>query len=67
MHPDFEPNLITHNLKSLGSARQPEVTSFLRLSEAPKGFHAVLSTMHAYQYAYSIHCTAYSLIINANL
>ena len=61
MHPDFESNLITHILGSLGSAGQPEVTSFLPLSEAPKEFHAVLSTMHAYQCAYSIHCIAYSL------
>ena len=37
------------------------MTSFLPLSEAPKDFHTVLSTMHAYQCTYSIHCTAYSL------
>ena len=30
------------------------MTSFLSLSEAHKKFHAVLSTMHAYQCAYSI-------------
>ena len=37
------------------------MTSFLPLSEAPKEFYAVLSTIHSYQCAYSIHCTAYSL------
>ena len=37
------------------------MTSFLPLLEAPKEFFAVLSTIHAYQCAYSIHCTAYSL------
>ena len=61
MHPDFESNLITHILESLGSAGQPEVTSFLPLLEAPKKFFAVLRTIHAYQCVYSIHCTAYSL------
>ena len=30
------------------------MASFLSLSEAHKKFHAVLSTMHAYQCAYSI-------------
>ena len=39
------------------------MASFLSLSEAPKESHIVLSTMHAYQYAYSIQCTAYSLSI----
>ena len=61
MHPDFKSNLITHIFRSLGSAGQLKVTSFLLMSEASKEFHAVLSTMHAYQCAYSIHCTAYSL------
>ena len=37
------------------------MTSFLPLLEARKEFYAVLSTIHAYQCAYSIHCTAYSL------
>ena len=37
------------------------MTSFLPLSEAPKEFYTVLSTMYAYQRPYSIHCTAYSL------
>ena len=59
MHPDFELNLKHTFSESLGSAGQPEVTSFLPLSEAPKMFHAVLSTMHACQCAYSIHCIAY--------
>ena len=40
---------------------QPEVTSFLPLSEAPKQFYEVLSTVRVYQCAYSIHCTDYSL------
>ena len=35
--------------------------SFLPLSETPKKFYTVLSTMHAYQRAYSIHCIAYLL------
>ena len=39
------------------------MTSFLCLLETPKEFCAVLSTMHAYQCTYSIHCTAYSLSI----
>ena len=39
------------------------MTSFLSLLEAPTEIHAVLSTMHAYQCAYSIHGTAYSLSI----
>ena len=47
--------------ETLGSAGQPEVTSFLPLSKASKKFHAVLSTMHGYQCAYSIHPTVYSL------
>ena len=46
----------------MGSTAQPEVTSFLRLPEAPKEFHTVLSTIHAFQCAYFIHCTAYSLL-----
>ena len=61
MHPDFESNLMTQFSESLESAGQLEVTSFLPFSEAPTEFHAVLSTMHVYQYAYSIHCTAYLL------
>ena len=31
------------------------------MPEVPKGFHTVLSTMHAYQCYHSIHCTAYFL------
>ena len=58
MHPDFESNLITRSFRKFGVTGQPEVTSFLPLSEAPKEFHAVLSTMHAYQCAYSIYCAA---------
>ena len=61
MHPDFESNLITHVSRKFGTAGQPEVTSFLPLSEAPKEFYAVLSTMHAYQCSYSIHGTVYLL------
>ena len=37
------------------------MTSFLPLSEASEKFHTVLSTMHDYQGACSIHYTAYSL------
>ena len=37
------------------------MTPFLLLSEAPKEFHTVLSTMRAYQCAYCVHCRAYSL------
>ena len=62
MHPDFESNLITHIFREFGVNAQPEMTSFLRLSLAPKEFHTVLSTIHAYQCAYFIHCTAYSLL-----
>ena len=58
MHPDFEPNLITDIFRKFGAARRSEVTSFLPLLEAPKEFYAILSTMHAYQCAYSIHFTA---------
>ena len=61
MHPDFQSNLITSFSESLVSAREPVKTSFLPLSEAPKKFHTVLSTMNAYQRFYSIHCTPYSL------
>ena len=39
------------------------MTSFLHLFEAAKEFHTVLSTMHAYQCFYSIHCTAHLLSI----
>ena len=39
------------------------MTSFLPLSEAPKEFHTVLSTMHAYQRTYSIHSTSFSLLM----
>ena len=49
MHPDFESNLIHTFSETLGSAGQPEVTSFLPLSEALKEFYAVLSTIHAYR------------------
>ena len=52
MHPDFESNLVTHIFESLGSAVQPEVTSFFPLSEAPKEFHTVF--IHAYQRTYFI-------------
>ena len=38
MHPDFESNLITHIFRKFGVSRQPEVTSFLLLLEAPKEF-----------------------------
>ena len=33
------------------------------MSEAPKEFHTVLSTMHAYQSTYSIHSTVSSLLV----
>ena len=39
------------------------MTLFLPISEVPKEFHTVLSTMHAYECAYSIHCVAYLLSI----
>ena len=61
MHPDFESNLITHIFRKFGVSRTTGSDVILPLSEAPNEFHAVLSTMHAYQQAYSIHCTAYSL------
>ena len=61
MHPEFELNLITNIFRKFETAGQPEVTSFLLLLKAPKEFYAILSTMHAYQTSYSIHCTAYSL------
>ena len=49
IYPDFELNLIIHVSETLGSAGQPEVTSFLPLPKAPKEFYAVLSAMRAYQ------------------
>ena len=52
-----------HFQKTLGSVGLPEVTSFLRLSDAPKEFHSVLSTMHAYQCTYSNHSTPSSLLM----
>ena len=61
MHPEFESKLKQTFSKTLGSAGQPKVTSFLLLSEAPKEFYAILSTMHAYQTSYSINCGGYSL------
>ena len=49
MHPDFESNVITHILRKFWVSRTTGSDVILPLSEAPKGFHAVLSTMHAYQ------------------
>ena len=61
MHPEFESNLITHIFRKFGASGKTESDVIFALLEAPKEFYAVLSTMHAYQCAYSIHCTAYSL------
>ena len=61
MHHEFKSNIIKNFSETLGSAEQPEVTSFLPFFWATKEFYAILSTMHAYQTSYSIHCTAYSL------
>ena len=61
MHPNFKSNLITHILRKFGVSRTTGMMSCLPLSEAPKKFHAVLSKMHAYQCAYSVHSTAYPL------
>ena len=66
MHRDFESNLVTYIFREFGSAGKPKVTSFLPLSEASKEFYAVLSTIHAYQCAYSIDCPVV-FIVNANL
>ena len=60
-HPEFESNLITHIFRKFGVSRTTESRVIFALSEAPEEFYAVLSTMHDYQCAYSIHCTAYSL------
>ena len=62
-HSEFLPARVFS--ESLGSAGKPEVTSFLPLSEPPKEFHTVLSTMHGYQCVYSINCTAYLLSMQA--
>ena len=61
MHPDFESNLIKHIFRKFGVCGTTGSDITFLLLEAPKEFYAVLSTMHAYQCAYSVHCTAYSL------
>ena len=66
MHPDFESNLITHIFRKFEVSQTTGSDVFLPLSGAPKEFHTVLSTKHAYQGTSSIHCTA-SFIVNANL
>ena len=61
MHTNFETILITHIFRKFEISGTTGSDVILPLSEAPKKFHTVLSTMRAYQCAYSIHCTAYSL------
>ena len=59
MHSDFESNLITHIFRNFGVSE----TTRSDVIETSKEFYAIWSTMHAYQYAYSIHCTAYSSLL----
>ena len=61
MHPDFESNLVTHIFRKFGVSRISGSDVILSLSKAPKVLRTVFSTMHAYQCAYSIYCTANSL------
>ena len=61
MHPDFEANLATHIFRKFGVSRTSGSDVILSLSKAPKVLRAVFSTMPAYQCAYSIYCTVYSL------
>ena len=63
MHPDFELNLIANIFRNFGVSRITGSDVILPLSEAPKKFHTVLSTMHAYQRTYSIHSPASSLFM----
>ena len=61
MHSEFESNLITHIFRNFGVsgiAGSDVIFSFLG---ALKEFYAILSLLHAYQCAYFIHCTVYSL------
>ena len=48
MHPDFELNLITHFFREFGVSRITGSDVILPLSEVPKEFYTILSTMHAY-------------------
>ena len=61
MHPDFEPKLLTHIFRKFGVSGTTESDVIFAFVKSPKEFYAVLSTMHVYRCAYSIHCTAYSL------
>ena len=67
MHFDFEPNLITHIFRKFGVSRKFGSDVIFALSEAPKEFHTVLSTIHAYQRTYIVfillrlHCQCLSL------
>ena len=63
MHPEFELNLITHIFRKLGvsrTTRNDAIFAFVR-GTCFREFHTVLSTMRAYQCAYSVHYRAYSL------
>ena len=61
-HPQTMSKYLSVKYLLISKKVEPEMTSFLRLSEASKEFQTVLSTIHAYQCAYCIHCTAYSLL-----
>ena len=65
MHSDFELNLITRIFRKFGVSRitgSDVIFAFVSRGTY-KEFHTVLNTMQAYHCAYSIHCTAYSLLM----
>ena len=61
MHPDFKSNLIKNIFRNFGVSQTTGSDVIFAFVRSTQGVYAILSTMHAYQFAYPIPCTVCSL------